>query len=115
MQFINDDSSVTFDANAATVKFAGTLRLPNAKAYEGLSALLLDAATKVTAPVLCLDVRELLFLNSSGITTLSLFVINTRNKGKPRLKVLGAQGVAWQHKSLSNFKKLWADLELVLS
>ena len=63
---------------------------------------------------LVLDFKELKFLNSSGITALSLFVVGARKAGTPRLKLVGSKATAWQQKSLANFQMLWKEMPLVI-
>jgi hypothetical protein len=46
-------------------------------------------------------------LNSSGINTVSRFVIEERKKARNTLKVLGSQDIYWQQKSLTNLQRLW--------
>jgi len=57
---------------------------------------------------------DLKFLNSSGITTISTFVINSRNSSKLKLDVIGARSISWQEKSLINLNKLWSEVNVVL-
>ncbi len=106
-----DDYSVTFDPEAMTIKFQGELSLGGPKDYEPIVNLLNKAANSGPAQ-LTLDVRELGFLNSSGISMLSKFVMNLRNK-RIQLTILGGKNVPWQGKSLSTLKKLLPTLNLV--
>ena len=53
-----------------------------------------------------MDLRDLQFLNSSGISTLSLFIIEMREVGK-NVTITGSKASAWQTKSLSNFRRLY--------
>jgi hypothetical protein len=107
------EAVVRFSPETATVSFSGALRLANVKAYESVAKLLAEAAGQVSGP-LTLDFKELKFLNSSGITALSLFVVTSRKAGKPQLRLVGAKQNAWQQKSLANFQMLWKDMQLVI-
>ncbi len=111
MEVQETEAVVRFDAATATVSFVGALRLANVRAYDHISKLLSTAAAAVTGPLL-LDFRELRFLNSSGITAISLFVVGSRKAGTPKLALLGSRAIAWQHKSLANFQMLWKDIDL---
>lgn len=113
MEVRESEAVVRFSPETATVSFHGALRLANVKAYEGVSKLLNEAAAQVQGP-LTLDFRELMFLNSSGLTALSLFVVQARKAGKPQLKLVGSTINAWQQKSLANFQMLWKDMSLTI-
>jgi hypothetical protein len=107
------EAVVRFTPETATVSFGGALRLANVKAYDGVSKLLAEAAARVTGP-LTLDFKELKFLNSSGLTALSLFVVGSRKAGRPELRLVGSKANAWQQKSLANFQMLWKEMTLVI-
>lgn len=107
------EAVVTFSPETATVRFSGALRLANVKAYDDVTKLLGEAAAQVSGP-LTLDFKELRFLNSSGITALSVFVVGARKAGKPQLRLVGAKVNAWQQKSLANFQRLWTDIPLTI-
>lgn len=107
------EAVIRYSPETATVSFQGALRLANVKAYESVARLLNDAAAQTTGP-LTLDFRELIFLNSSGLTALSLFVVAARKAGKPQLKLVGSKRNAWQQKSLANFQMLWKDMTLTI-
>ena len=107
------EAVVRFMPETATVCFSGALRLANVRAYDNVARLLHEAAAVVEGP-LTLDFKELKFLNSSGITALSLFVVGARKAGKPNLKLVGSKATAWQQKSLANFQMLWKEMPLVI-
>lgn len=112
MEIRESEAVVRFTPETNTVSFSGALRLANVKAYEHVGKLLHAAAAQVDA--LTLDFRELKFLNSSGITALSLFVVASRKAGRPKLTLVGAKANAWQQKSLMNFQMLWKDITLTI-
>lgn len=104
--------TVTYASNSGVVCLKGTLRLNGSEEYAPIVALLgraLDEQEKIT-----LDLRELEFLNSSGIATLSRFVIDCRNRKTIALTVLGTSQVAWQGKSLVNLQRLMPSLTLTI-
>ena len=87
------DFTVYFEASEQTVVLMGSLRLNAAPEYEPISALMTQALEALIAagkPVLILDLRELKFLNSSGINLLYQFVLKVRKHGGIGLKVLGS-------------------------
>jgi hypothetical protein len=112
MEVRESEFLVRFSPENATIYFSGALRLANVKAYEGVGKLLAEAGAQVAT--LTLDFKELKFLNSSGITALSLFVVSSRKAGKPQLKLVGSKANAWQQKSLANFQMLWKDMQLTI-
>lgn len=106
-----DDYRVWYEAAAATVFFRGFLRLPGMPEYEPVMNLLLDAIAQ--SPHLTLNLQELEFLNSSGISMLSMFVVKVRNQGTAELVLHGSNKVLWQTKSLRNLQRLMPSLKLV--
>ena len=112
MEVRESEFLVRFSPENATVYFSGALRLANVKAYENVGKLHAEAGAQLAT--LTLDFKELKFLNSSGITALSLFVVSSRKAGKPQLKLVGSKANAWQQKSLANFQMLWKDMQLTI-
>jgi hypothetical protein len=105
-----DDYSVEYKSAMATVFLRGFLRLPGMPEYESIMNLLLDAVDE--APTLMLNLQELEFLNSSGISMLSMFVVKVRNQGQTQLAIQGSNQVLWQTKSLRNLQRLMPSLKL---
>ncbi|WP_018231556.1 slr1659 superfamily regulator [Thioalkalivibrio thiocyanodenitrificans] len=101
---------VELDAETDSVRLIGALRLGGLAEYAPLSQLLEDALDDRTE--LTIDLTELEFLNSSGIATLSKFVISARNRQHCALAIRGSEAIAWQGKSLKNLKRLMPALEL---
>ena len=107
-----DDYSLIFDPELAVVRCAGFLRLDGVTQYQPLIDLLL-AAIEVS-PVLVLNLEELEFLNSSGISMLSMFVVKIRERGDVQLTLRGSAKILWQTKSLRNLQRLMPALNLEL-
>ena len=105
-----DDYSVEYNENTLTVTFTGTMRLRSRTDYAPIDSVLNKAYSDTGDKVLILDFRQLEFLNSSGINTISRFVINARKGAGASLSVLGNPEIYWQQKSLTNLQKLWASL-----
>jgi len=82
--------------------------------YQSISDLL-EGAHGNAAGELVLDFRNLQFLNSAGINTISKFVISARKSESVLLKVLGNEQISWQQKSLKNLQKLWSKVQIVIS
>ncbi len=102
--------SVRVSKDYATVILTGTLRLQGREQYQEVTGLLTEAADKSSA-TLTIDMRGLIFLNSSGISTLSLFIIEMRKRRKD-IRIVGSKAVSWQTKTLYNFKRLYDQVEI---
>jgi hypothetical protein len=63
----------------STIFFKGALRLSGTEDYAPILDMLKHTLLSPSKPIV-LDLRELDFLNSSGITMLSLFVIEARDR-----------------------------------
>jgi hypothetical protein len=108
-----DDYSVWYESEVATVFFKGFLRLPGMPEYQPIINLMLEAIDR--SPNLMLDLQELEFLNSSGISMLSMFVVKVRDLGNAQLTLQGSNQVFWQTKSLRNLQRLMPALKLELA
>lgn len=108
-----EDYQVTHESETATVYFQGKISLGGPKDYAPIVNLLNEAAD-LTPPILTLNVKELAFLNSSGISMLSKFVLGMRKKKGMQLVVLGSKKMPWQAKSLKNLERLLPGLKLVV-
>jgi hypothetical protein len=111
MNIQDDDYSVTYQADSQQVVFGGTLRLGGTEEYTPLAGLL-QQALDTQPEILTLNLRNLAFVNSSGINMLSKFVIKVRQQGHTKLVVLGSAEVPWQTKSLKNLQRLLPTLVL---
>ena len=65
--------------------------------------------------MITLQLKNLQFLNSSGINTLSKFVIRVRNEKQSEVLVQGTEKFPWQSKSLRNLQRLMPELRLEIS
>ena len=93
------------------VYFTGMLSLGGPKEYEPIANLLNKIATD-KPDTMILNFRKLEFLNSSGISMLSKFVLGLRKKKDIQLVILGSNKMPWQEKSLNNFTKFLPSLKL---
>ena len=107
-----ENYKVEYNPDTATIAISGALRLGGLGEYapiiEVLSAALNDH-THIT-----LNMKQLEFLNSSGIAMLSKFVIEARNKETVDLTLCGSSDVPWQGKSLTNLQRLMPKITLVV-
>jgi hypothetical protein len=111
MEITHQNYQVRYDAATATVICQGSFRLRGTEEYAPILELLTQAA-EAKPVTLTLDLRQLQFLNSSGINTLSKFVLLVRKLNTSQVVVQGNQQFAWQQKSLLNFQRLLPDLQL---
>ena len=113
MNISHDDYSVRYDEGDGLIQCEGSFRLRGSEEYKPILDLLLSAANAAPEQ-LTLDLRELKFLNSSGINTLSKFIIQVRKHPATKVLVRGSTEHPWQGKSLKNFQRLLPSLELVI-
>ena len=113
MEIKTQHYSIYYDKLTETAVFNGSLRLSGIEEYDPIVQLLNDLAEQQPSTI-TLNLRQLEFLNSSGINVLSKFVIKVRQKGNIHMVVLGSNNVPWQGKSLKNLQRLMPSLDLVL-
>jgi hypothetical protein len=114
MEIKKDKYSIEYKKNIRLVKMTGTLRLQDKDEYREIFDLLTKAANDTTGLPLKLDMKELVFLNSSGISSLSLFIIKMRQLDKD-ISIIGSESIPWQVKSLRNFQKLYGKVDIIFS
>ena len=113
MEIKGENYNVSYDENTCSVRFSGALRLTGLKDYGHILNLLNDIADKEPSKII-LNLQELDFLNSSGISMLSKFVIGMRKRKSIEVIVLGSRQIPWQGKSLKNLQRLMPGLRLDL-
>lgn len=113
MEIKTEDYNIKYDQTSHNIIFDGSLRLNGSEEYASISELLSSVAEREPEKIV-LDLRELSFLNSSGISILSKFVINIRKRKNIQMVVMGAKKNPWQNKSLKNLQRLMPSLKLEL-
>lgn len=114
MKSINGETFEIQLLDDATVSFKCALRLSGTDDYAPILQLLKETLNKSIVPIV-IDMRELDFLNSSGITMFSRFAIEARDHDGADVQVLASQGVPWHARSLKNLQRLMPSLKIVLS
>jgi hypothetical protein len=99
------------EENNSTVVFKGALRLSGSQDYAPILDLLKETLVTPAAPIV-LDLRELDFLNSSGITMFSRFVIDARDCAGINLEILASEAIPWHARSLKNLQRLMPALSI---
>jgi anti-anti-sigma factor len=113
MEIKSKNYSVIYDQASQQIVFEGSVRLNGSVEYASISDLL-NYVAQQEPPKIVLDLRQLNFLNSSGISILSRFVINVRKRQNIQMIVIGAKKNPWQSKSLKNLQRLMPSLQLEL-
>ena len=115
MKNIHGESfDVRLEQENSTILFKGALRLCGSDDYAPILDMLKEALTSPAMPIV-LDLRELDFLNSSGITMLSRFVMEARDRPGIDLQVLASEAVPWHARSLRNLQRLMPGLSIRLT
>lgn len=118
MEINCQDYQVAYDKDALTVTLQGELALMGMGEYPPIAKLLsqaLDDATQQQSEYLTLDLRNLKFLNSSGINIISKFVIKVRRAKGVKMIIKGSDSIPWQEKSLVNLKRLLPSMVVEIS
>jgi len=113
MDITHADYQVHYDEKNAVVKCQGSFRL-HGEEYEPILDLMIKAAD-AKPKTLTLDVRELQFLNSSGINTLAKFIIQVRKHNVSQVVIQGSSQFPWQAKSLKNLQRLLPELQIEIA
>ncbi|MFZ5501764.1 MAG: slr1659 superfamily regulator [Candidatus Micrarchaeota archaeon] len=111
MEIVSDEYRINYDPATHAILLAGSLRLRGMAEYAPVIEML-DRAVHDEPETIVLDLRDLQFLNSSGINMLFRFVIDVRERKKSRIVVKGTIESPWQQKSLENLQKLMPELQL---
>ncbi|HID99270.1 MAG TPA: hypothetical protein EYP59_03145 [Thiotrichaceae bacterium] len=116
MEIKTEKYNVIYNSEIAKMTFKGSLLLNGAKEYEPILQLLNMAAEQQQPNTLTIELRDLRFLNSSGINMMTKFVINvcdikTLELG---LVIVGDKKIAWQEKLSKNLRRLMPSLVVKL-
>ena len=111
MEIKSKNYNVIYDEASHNIIFDGSLRLNGSAEYASISELLNNVAQQEPEKIV-LDLKKLKFLNSSGISILSRFVINVRKRQNIQMLIIGAKQNPWQGKSLKNLQRLMPSLQL---
>jgi len=111
MEINGDNYSISYNPDTTTIEFKGSLRLNGMQEYKPIVDLL-NQVVETDPATIILNLRELEFLNSSGINILSKFTINIRKKKTIQMVLQASEAIPWQGKSLKNLKRLLPSLQL---
>jgi|GEM_PF-123687 len=115
MHIKGDSYKIAFN-EAGTLAMSGKLAaMPDE--YEKIEIFfksVLDALSQAATTQLVLDLRELTFLNSSGIKTLCVSLVMAADDVETlSLKILCRNSVTWQVETIPTFKDLMDNLQIV--
>jgi hypothetical protein len=110
MEIKGEDYQVLYNSSTHTITFQGVMRL-HGNDYNDIVKLMQDIVDEKPATA-TMDLRQLEFLNSSGINHLFKFAVKLRNQTPTELIVLGSTEIPWQQKSLKNLRTLNRKAEL---
>lgn len=113
MEIKTDTYQITYNNTRHTIYLQGSLRLNGTNEYSSISELL-NRVVEIEPEKIILDIKELKFLNSSGINMLSKFVIHVRKRQNIQMSIVGIKEIPWQSKSLKNLQRLMPSLVLDL-
>lgn len=105
---------IRVEQETSSIFFKGALRLTGMDEYAPILDLLRETFIHNGRPI-TVDLRELDFLNSSGITMLSRFVIEARDRGDVVLSFVASGLVPWHARSLKNLQRLMPALNICLT
>ncbi|HEY9704849.1 MAG TPA: hypothetical protein V6C58_20580 [Allocoleopsis sp.] len=108
-----EDYQVEYNSTSEMIEFKGHISLGGPKEYAPIVNLL-NKVADLELPIMTLNIKQLAFLNSSGISMLSKFVLGMRKKKGTQLIVLGSKKIPWQYKSLKNLERLLPGIKLVV-
>ncbi len=100
--------SIEAAEDSSRIILRGTLRLQKRTDYETILLMMRKAALGSTEKFE-IDLRDLQFLNSPGISTLIGFLVEMREAGK-KIRIRGSRTVLWQDKNLEGFSRLFQNV-----
>jgi len=101
LSYVDEDNKIVIKGN---------LRLQSLKKYEEIMSFITEKAIHNEKQLL-MDLSELTILNSSGIASLSLFLIKMRDSGE-KLKIIANKYIHWQALSIEDFRDINPNLEI---
>lgn len=112
MRVTGENYEVIYDSSISTIICKGSMDLRGKDGYMQVAELFEKVIEKNPANI-TLDIRNLKYLNSSGITTIGAgLVIKARKKGVSRFVIHSTKNHAWQARSMKGIVKLMPGMEL---
>lgn len=111
MPIDQEDFTVEHPDKQTTI-MKGTMRLPSPTAYDPLLAEVKNGVES-SDETYTIDIQELKFLNSSGLTALARIFLLARQKQK-NITILCSKNIPWHEKSIGSLKKLWTGIQVII-
>jgi hypothetical protein len=105
MEIKDKNYYIAYDPTDFSITFRGALRLRTASEYAPILQLL-DQIVAAEPATITLDLRDLHFINSSGLNMLFRFILDVREQMISRVIVRGADQVPWQIKAIKTMRQL---------
>lgn len=110
-RIVTDNYSVHVDKLNQTVVMKGTLRLENTAAYRPIIDMM-EKLAETTPETLTINLRTLEFINSSGINSLSKFLMQTTKREGVAVIILATEQIPWQNRMLRSIQRVVPDFKL---
>ena len=112
MMPVDEEEYTVEHPDQKTTVLKGTLRLPSPTAYDPLLEEV-KQGVETSSEAYTIDITELKFLNSSGLTALARIFLLARQKEKD-INIVCSNDIPWQGKSIGSLQKLWTGISLVM-
>lgn len=104
---------IACNEQASVISFSGKLGLKAMDSALDQMVSIFNRILDEEPPQITLNFRNLEFLNSLGISTISKFVIKVRNRKGIRVIIKASSDIPWQSKSLINLQRIMPGLALI--
>ncbi len=111
MEIETDNYCIRYDLANATICLQGGLRLESVKEYDPIAQMFAQLIDLEPA-VITLNLRDLIFINSSGINVLSKFILKVGRKKTSQLVIKVSQQHTWQSKVLRSLQRMMPTMQL---
>ena len=110
MKIEGEGHRVTYEENVITISGKLSLMLED---YEELEDFF-EKVVESEPPELTLDIRNLEYLNSSGIKTICVgLILEADDVENLRMRILCSERYTWQKETVPTFEDLMDDMEIV--
>jgi hypothetical protein len=111
MEIQGETYRIAYDATTAVIIFQGSLRLHEGPEYQSLMKLF-DEVAAYKPETITLQLRELEFLDRTGLNVVFKFVMKLRKLNKSQLVIHTNPQFSWQEKMLKNVQRLMPSVVL---